>query len=107
MTTPNMGGAYGLGSYDSQNKSNWPSFLVEENNQIIFGVVSLVLSFVTGILGLITGAYYLFYLDKTVKKSSLAKYLNIAAFVLPLLGLIIAVAIFLLFVLLGVGMSSV
>lgn len=107
MTIPNGSGAYDLGSHQPQKKSNWPKFLVEEQNQIFFGVVSLVLSFITGILGLITGAYYLFYLDDTVKKSTAAKYLNIAAFALPLLGGIITVLIFFLFAVIGAGMSSI
>ena len=107
MTTPNSYGAYDLGSHQPQKKSNWPSFLVEEQNQIFFGVVSLILSFITGFLGLITGIYYLFYLDNTVKKSTAAKYLNIAAIVLPLLGLVITVIIFFLFALIGAGASSI
>lgn len=107
MTIPNGSGAYDLGSHQPQKKSNWPKFLVEEQNQIIFGVVSLVLSFVTGIVGLVTGAYYLFYLDNTVKKSTAAKYLNIAAFALPLLGLAISVIVFILFIGIGAGMSAI
>lgn len=92
---------YETSSYSE--KSNWPSFLKDERNQIFYGIISLFLSFTTMILGVVTSVYYLFILDKNVPKNSAAKWLNIAALAIPVIGIVFALLMFILLFVVGIA----
>lgn len=92
--------------YETSNygeKSNWPSFLKDERNQVFYGIISIFLSFTTMILGIVTSVYYLFILDKSVPKSSAAKWLNIAALAIPAIGIVFSLLMFILLFVVGIA----
>lgn len=93
--TPSGYGTSGNG-VNSANSANgvektwrsWPTWLVDSRNQIMFSIVSIVLSLSFGV-GFIPAAYHLFVLDDSHEKDGFAKALNIAAFIIPLLGFVL------------------
>lgn len=90
--TPSGYGVHG-NDVDSANGAektwrSWPTWLVDSRNQIMFSIVSIVLSLSFGV-GFIPAAYHLFVLDDSHEKDGFAKALNIAAFIIPLLGFVL------------------
>lgn len=88
---------------EGNKNTNWPNFLKDERNQIFYGIISLFLSFTTLILGAITSIYYLFVLDKNVPKNSVAKWLNIAALAMPIIGIVFSILFFILVASIGIA----
>lgn len=92
-TPPNYSANYSLhgtgkdmGQAPQKSWRDWPSWLIEPRNQVLFSIASLVLSMMS-LLGVLPAAYYLFALDgEEHEKDTVAKYFSIAALAVPLLG---------------------
>lgn len=88
--------------------SNWPDFLIEENNQKFYGLASLLGGFATsGIIGLAMAIYYLFILDDSIEKDKGAKIMNWIAFITPLIVYTLTFIGFILFMIMGFAVNAI
>lgn len=87
-------------------ETNWPEFLVEASNQQLYGVASLIMSFMTsGVVGLVMAIYYLFILDDAYEKNHVAKTLNWVALLIPVGIVVLALSAGLLFLLISTAFT--
>lgn len=82
--------------------TNWPDFLIEDGNQKLYGLGSLIAGFATsGILGIAMAIYYLFILDDAVQKDTVAKTMNWISLIIPIVFYILIFLGFFLFMIMG------
>lgn len=88
--------------------SNWPDLLVEEGNQQLYGVGSLIAGFTTtGIVGIGMAIYFLFILDDSIEKNRAAKIMNWISLIIPIIFYLLMFLGFLLFMIMGFTMSDI
>lgn len=87
---------YGFAVNSKGRMSNWPSFLIDNTNQNLYTVLTVIATFSTLLVGLLMSGYYIFGLDDSYNKTGFGKFINwvcfgFSAFLVGIMGLFIII----------------